>query len=218
MEPAGYRLERTAPARDLAPFVDLHWHVSWDLAPGAEHVQGLLPFPCVNLAAGPDGVLVHGPITHREDRVLAGRGEARGTRIRAGAFPALAGDLPARRTTDARLTLDEVFGAPGARLAAELAEPGLTVAQHRATVEAFLRARAPETLDAPALLAGRIVDALLAEPTGATRIDDVAARFGLTTGSLRRLFRHHVGLTPTQVLTRSRQREALELGYADQAR
>ncbi|MCW2985109.1 MAG: AraC family transcriptional regulator, partial [Conexibacter sp.] len=157
---------------------------------------------------------------------------AHGTRIRAGAFPALAGGLPAHRTTDARLGLHEVFGPPGARLARELAA-GPTATEHRAAVEAFLRERLPDGGPGPqALLASEIVQALLAEPTATTRIADVARRFGLTTRALQRLFRHHVGLTPKQVLTRSRQHEAvervvagaepaaalaLELGYADQA-
>src|ERR1700761_457491 len=51
----GFRLDRTPPAPDLAGLVDLHWHVRWDLPPGVQHVQGVLPFPCVNLGHGSDG-------------------------------------------------------------------------------------------------------------------------------------------------------------------
>jgi len=229
--PTGYRLVREPVAPDLAAYADLHWHVTWDLPPGREHVQGVLPFPCANIAFGPDGALLHGPITRREDRVLAGRGHANGTRLRAGALPALAaGGLPAHRTTDRRLTLVEAFGPDGARLGRALA--GATSAEHRAAVEAFLRERLPGAgPDPQALLAARMVDALLAEPATA-RVGAVAARFGLSPRALQRLFRHYVGLTPKQVLQRSRAHEAvervaagdrppaelaLELGYSDQA-
>jgi AraC-like DNA-binding protein len=230
IEPAtGYRLARHEPAADLAASVDTHWEVEWDLPAGAAHVQGVLPYPCVNLAAGPDGVLVHGPITRREDRVLAGRGHARGTRIRAGAFPGFAGGMQAWRVTDRRATLAEVFGPAGAALACAL--PDATGPEHRTAVEAFLRERLPDRPDPQAELAGRVVDALLAEPTVA-RVADVAERFALSPRALQRLFRRYVGLSPKAVLTRSRLHEAvervaageqpraelaLELGYADQA-
>jgi AraC-like DNA-binding protein len=229
---AGFRLVRHAPAADLAHVVDLHWHVTWDLPAGAEHVQGVLPFPCVNLGTGTDGDFVHGPITRRDDRLLRGRGHALGTRIRAGLFGQLTGGAPpAHALTDRVLSFAEAFGpCDGARLAAALrAAP--TPAAHRAAVEAFLRPRVPERLDPAALRAAAVVDALLAEPAQA-RVGDVAARFGLSPRALQRLFRAHVGLTPKQVLQRARLQEAvqrvaagdvpraelaLELGYADQA-
>jgi AraC-like DNA-binding protein len=226
----GFRLERHDPAPDLAVLIDFHWHVVWDLPPGVEHVQGVLPFPCVNLGAGSDGLFVQGPITRRDDRVLRGRGHALGTRIAAGMFGALAeGELPAHRTTDRNLGFGEAFGSDGDRLAREL--PGLDPEAHRRRVEAFVRERAPAVPDPQALLAGRVVATLLAQPA-VTRVADVAARFGLSSRALQRLFRHYVGLTPKQVLQRSRMHEAVEriaagdgppaglaldLGYADQA-
>jgi AraC-like DNA-binding protein len=165
--------------------------------------------------------------------VLRGRGHALGTRIAAGMWPVLAAGMPAHRTTDRNLTFAEAFGdRDGARLARALrAAP--TPAAHRAAVEAFLRERAPARPDPDAVLAGRIVAALLAQPTAAARVADVAAGAGLSPRALQRLFRRHVGLTPKQVLQRSRLHEAVErvaardgasraelaldLGYADQA-
>ncbi|WP_272476596.1 helix-turn-helix domain-containing protein [Baekduia alba] len=229
---AGFRLERHAPAPDLAGLIDFHWHVAWDLAPGAEHVQGVLPFPCVNLGAGSDGLFVHGPITRRDDRTLRGRGHALGTRIAAGLFPTIAYDnLEAHRTTDRILTFGEAFGPDGERLAVRLPDAGAPPA-HRALVEDLMRRRAAaRPPDPQALLANRVVVAILAEPTVA-RVADVAARHALSPRALQRLFRRYVGLTPKQVLQRSRLHEAVErvtagdgtgadlafdLGYADQA-
>jgi AraC-like DNA-binding protein len=229
----GFALERHAPASDLAELVDFHWHVRWDLPPGREHVQGVLPFPCVNLGTGTDGDFVHGPVTRRDDRVLWGAGHALGTRIAAGMWPTVAGGMAAHRLTDRNLGFAEAFGAAGGDRLRRALHAAPTPAARRAAVEAFLRERAPAAPDPDALLAGRIVAVLLAEPTATTRVADVAARFGLAPRALQRLFRAHVGLTPKQVLQRSRLHEAVErvvagdgasraelaldLGYADQA-
>jgi AraC-like DNA-binding protein len=236
---SGFRLDRTAPAPDLAGLVDLHWHVRWDLPPGAAHVQGVLPFPCVNLGHGSDGPFVAGPVSGRDDRTLSGRGHALGTRIAAGLFPTLT-TLPAHVLTDRTVTFAEAFGPDGARLEETLAAaPG--PAEHRAAVEAFLRARVVAAgADATAAqhrergrLANRVVTAIIedAEP-GRTSVADVAAHHGMTTRGLQRLFRDYVGLTPKQVLQRARLHEAVErvaarsagaadlaydLGYADQS-
>lgn len=226
----GFRLDRTPPAPDLAALVDLHWHVRWDLPPGAGHVQGVLPFPCVNLGHGSDGPFVAGPVTGRDDRTLQGRGHALGTRIAAGLFPAIS-DVPAHALTDRTLSFAEAFGPDGTRLERALAQ-ARSPEEHRAHVEDFLRARW-QGEDERARLANRVCVAIIddAEP-GQTSVAEVARRHGLTTRALQRLFRDHVGLTPKQVLQRARLHEAVErvaagrdaaadlaydLGYADQA-
>jgi AraC-like DNA-binding protein len=226
----GFRLDRTPPAADLAGLVDLHWHVRWDLPPGAAHVQGVLPFPCVNIGHGSDGPFVAGPVSGRDDRTLQGRGHALGTRIGAGLF-AEVGDVPAHALTDRTLAFAEAFGPDGERLERALAEaPGAE--EHRAAVEAFLRRRWRGE-DERARLANRICVAVIEDPEpGRASVAAVAERHGLTTRALQRLFRDHVGLTPKQVLQRARLHEAVErvaarseapadlaydLGYADQS-
>lgn len=236
---SGFRLDRTPPAPDLAGLVDLHWHVRWDLPPGVRHVQGVLPFPCANLGHGSDGPFVAGPVSARDDRTLQGRGHALGTRIAAGLFPTIAA-LPAHALTDRTLTFAEAFGPEGTRLEHQLAAaPG--PAEHRAAVEAFLRARvAAEGEGAAAAqhrerarLANRVVVAIIEDAVpGRMSVAGVAEQHGLTTRSLQRLFRDYVGLTPKQVLQRARLHEAVErvaersepaadlaydLGYSDQS-
>jgi AraC-like DNA-binding protein len=226
----GFRLDRTPPAPDLAGLVDLHWHVRWDLPPGVAHVQGVLPFPCVNLGHGSDGPFVAGPVSGRDDRTLQGRGHALGTRIAAGLFPAIS-DVPAHALTDRTLSFAEAFGPDGERLERALAGAS-TPEEHRAHVEAFLRRRWRGD-DERGRLANRVVVAIIDDPEpGRARVADVARRHGLTTRGLQRLFRDHVGLTPKQVLQRARLHEAVErvaansdaaaelaydLGYADQS-
>jgi AraC-like DNA-binding protein len=222
----GNRLSRLAPAPDLSEYVDFHWMVEWDLP--ERHVQGVLPFPCFNLVAAPDGVFVHGPVTRRYDRELEGRGRGIGTRLRAGTYPGFTG-RPAWPLVDRQLPPHDVFGPAGGALACTLARD-LDPDEHVEAVEAFLRARRPDR-DPRAEIAMRIVDEMLAEPASA-RVGDIAARFGLSPRALQRLFRHYVGVSPKTVLQRSRMHEAvvrvsrgeeegaalaLELGYSDQA-
>jgi AraC-like DNA-binding protein len=225
----GFRLDRTPPAPDLAGLVDLHWHVRWDLPPGTRHVQGVLPFPCVNLGHGSDGPFVAGPVSGRDDRTLEGRGHALGTRIAAGLFPAIAA-LAAHALTDRVLSFAEAFGPDGERLERALAGAS-SAAEHRAHVEAFLRSRI--RYDERARLANRICVALIDDPRpGKASVAGVAEQHGLTVRSLQRLFRDYVGLTPKQVLQRARLHEAVErvaergeaavdlaydLGYSDQS-
>ena len=98
-------------------------------------------------------------------------------------------------------------------------------------MEAFLRERRPPpdpTLDTIAA----IVTTMLEDPAVA-RVDALAARHGMSTRTLQRLFRRYVGVSPKWVLKRYRLHEAaeriaegrdgswaataLELGYFDQA-
>jgi AraC-like DNA-binding protein len=226
--PPRFALDRRVPPGDLAGRVDLHWSVAWDLPPGERHVQGVLPFPCFNIAwALPEGVRVHGPVTRRYDRVLEGRGRGVGTRLSAGTFPGLTG-WAAADLTDREASLGELFGADGDALERRL--EGASFADFVAAVEDFLRARPPAP-DPAAELAARVVEHMLAQPVGA-RVAEVAVHFALSPRSLQRLFRRYVGLSPKAVLQRSRAHEAaqrveagaddgaslaLDLGYSDQA-
>jgi AraC-like DNA-binding protein len=226
---ARFRLGRRPPAPDLAAVVDFHWMVEWDLRGEAPHVQSVLPFPCVNLAADDYGLRVYGPTTRRFDRELSARGWAVGTRFGAGLFAGFGG-VPLADLTDAARPAGDVFGASGAALAADVAEA--SPEDHIAAVERFLRARRPPP-DPRADLAARVVEEMLRHPAGAT-VAGLAAATGVSPRTLQRLFRTHVGLTPKQVLQRSRLHEALErldagagtgdgaalaldLGYSDQA-
>ena len=44
-----FRLARYEPAPDLAPYLDYHWIVEWDLRGQPDFVQRTLPYPVVNL-------------------------------------------------------------------------------------------------------------------------------------------------------------------------
>jgi AraC-like DNA-binding protein len=218
-----FRLTRYPPADDLAELVERHWIVEWDL--DAPFTQELVTHPCVNLVFEADVALVHGVVTGRGARTIAGRGKAVGVKFRPGGLhPWL--PVPAHRLTDRAITLDEAFGA---NPHAEVVAAG-TDARQIAVVERFLRAlpRADDPLVAEVVDIFRLI---LHDPS-LVRVEQLAARAGRSPRSLQRLFREYVGVTPKWVLQRLRLQEAadrmldgagdwaalaLDLGYFDQA-
>ena len=176
---------------------------------------------------GRSGVM--GVLTGRFTRELDGRGRAFGVRFRPAGFQPFLG-APVATLTDRRLAVADVFGPAGDRLVAELlaapGEPELTAA-----AEAFLLARRPAP-DPDVALVNQVVDQIMADHD-LTRVEDAAARSGIGTRRLQRLFATYVGVTPKWVIRRSRLHEAVErldqgqqvdlaflareLGYFDQA-
>ena len=77
-----------------------------------------------------------------------------------------------------------------------------------AMVSAFLRAhRRPP--DAQQALVMEILDAMRAAPAG-IRVADLAADFAVSTRTMQRMFAHHVGASPKQVLQRLRRQRAVD--------
>lgn len=231
-----YRLDRVAPAPDLAPLIERYWQVAWDLPSGRRAPVSLLPHPSVNL--GFDGgdapvggqVLIHGVGRERFTYQLTGSGRVFGVKFRPGGFlPFLRS--PVSTLTDHTRPLASLWGAPSAdRFARELAAApdlgGLV-----AVAEGHLRHHWPPP-DPEVERVGTIVRALLYDRS-ITRVEDVAGRFGLSARGLQRLFQRYVGVTPKWVLRRYRLHEAaarlaegtsgtwaevaVELGYFDQS-
>jgi AraC-like DNA-binding protein len=218
-----FRLDRQEPARDLAPFVEGHWVVEWDLGGRAPYRAAVLPHPCFHLVAEDGGTFLYGVGGNRFERRLAGRGGAVGTKFRPGGARPFLG-APAWTFTDRSLTARAAFGAEPARRG----DPAGQVA----ALEALLRERLPDPDPDPDIdLIGDVVETMGAEP--ALAVAEVAERHGLSARSLQRLFRDKVGVSPKWVLRRLRLHEAarrvdegaasgaagiaLELGYFDQA-
>jgi AraC-like DNA-binding protein len=223
-----FHLSRHAPPEDLAPFVEGHWLVRWDLESEPYETQ-TLPFPAVNLVIQAGRSAVHGVMTRRFTRLLEGRGGAVGTRFTPGGFSPFVGREMAE-LTDRTLGLADVFG-PGA---SSLEEAVLACDDEReqcARVQAFLRERLPPR-DPEADLATRVVRMAMEDPSVA-RVEELAARAAMSPRALQRLFRKCVGVTPKWTIQRFRIQEAadrvgrgervdwpalaLELGYFDQA-
>ncbi len=234
LEPAAARaafvLERHAPHPDLADRIERHWVTRWDLCGRPEHVQRVLPHPCVNLVAYDGIVRVHGVPAGVDARRLGGAGCAIGTKFRPGAFAAWSRVAPPA-LRGAVLTLEEALGPDGRRLEAEILAAVPDAAAVTDAVTAFLRARAPAADPAYVLLRAVVADMLARPPE--TRVGAIARDHGVSERTLQRLFRDLVGVGPKWVLRRHRLHEATEriaadpdadlaglahaLGYADQA-
>lgn len=215
-----------APAGDaLADVVDWFWAVEWSLPPGAERFQEVLTHPSGHLTVEAGVAWVQGVLTRRFRRRLVGSGHVVGAKLQPSGLSALGlepADLVDRRVPAAGLL--DVTG-----LAGISAEPGLEAGM--AALDAWLTARAPRR---PA--GAEVVDAavaLAAADPELTRVDDLAARLGVTVRTLQRRFDRHLGVGPKSVLQRLRLQEALagiesgadadwaalagRLGFADQA-
>jgi AraC-like DNA-binding protein len=220
---------RVAPQTDLADVVEQHWIVCWDRRglPGLRHE--VLPDPAVNLAVESPGALLYGVGSGHSVRELQGRGMVVGTKFRPGGFSGFRPG-PVSAIRGRVLTMSDAFGAAGVQLDASLAAAS-DVSAIIAAVSAFLRAHRPPP-DAQQALVMEILDAMRAAPPG-IRVADLAADFAVATRTIQRMFAHHVGASPKQVLQRLRRQRAVdclsdgqplhlarlaaELGYFDQA-
>lgn len=220
---------RIAPSHDLEDVVQHLWSVGWDLRDGAPQRRETLPHPNVHLVIERGKSAIWGVHTTRFVRTLEGRGEVFGVKFRVGGFRALV-DAPMSRLRDRSLDLRDVFGADADGLESEV----LSVdddAQRGAIVETLLRRHVKRVGD-DTRRAAAIVDDIAAEASIA-RVEDVIARWSMSSRSLQRLFNDCVGVGPKWVIQRFRLHEALEriaagrdvdwttlaheLGYFDQA-
>ena len=225
-----FHLDRAPASADIADLVERHWLVRWDLPAGRRAAVTLLPHPCVNLVYDRGHVMIAGVGRERFRYEYEGAGRVFGVKFRPGGFlPFLR--RPVGAITDQYLPLAALWGTADAdRLARDLAAaPDLDTLV--AAAERHLRAHWPPP-DPEVAAVGRIVHDLLHDRT-VTRVDDVTARFGLSTRSLQRLFQRYVGVSPKWVLQRYRLHEAaarlaegtggtwaevaVDLGYFDQS-
>jgi AraC-like DNA-binding protein len=220
-----FRLTREHPSPDLAPWVERHWMVEWDLQ--APYTQELLNHPTVNLAVEATGAGIFGIRKARDRRTIDGRGRVVGVKFRPGGFQPYFG-ASVHTLTNRVVPLRAVFGAAGDELAAAVrAEADAPFA----VMEAFLRAHRPPP-DPQLDVIASIVRTMLDDPA-VVRVDELAERHAMSPRTLQRLFRRYVGVSPKWVLQRYRLHEAaeriaegrdgdwaataLELGYFDQA-
>jgi AraC-like DNA-binding protein len=217
-----FRLHRRPPAPDLAPFVEQHWVVEWDLRGREPYTSEVLPYPSFHLVVEDGGAFLYGVGADRFSRRLEGRGGAVGAKfVPGGAHPFLGG-APAWEFTNRTVPAREAFGAD--------LPVHADAADQIAATEAFLRARLPPP-DPDVAFVGAVVATMAAEP--ALTVAAVAERHGVSARTLQRLFRRCVGVSPKWVLQRHRVQDAAqrvdaggaadaaataqELGYFDQA-
>jgi AraC-like DNA-binding protein len=219
---------RVEPPPDLADRIEHFWSVHWNLEGLPPQTQETLSYPNVHLVVEPGTSGAWGVHTARWTRVLEGRSSAFGVKFRPGAFRSLLGRAVTSIAND-QVASTTLFGADAALLDAVLACDEDAAAARVASD--FLRPRLPAA-DAPALLAGRIVDAAAAD-LDLHSAEELARRFDMSLRALQRLFSEYVGVGPKWVIKRYRMHEAVarvqagqpvswaalaqDLGYFDQA-
>jgi AraC-like DNA-binding protein len=224
-----FTLDRYQPSAALAPFVEYHWVLHWDLRGQPPHEQTILPHPNVNLSFEPSGAAIYGVDRRLFTRSLSGQGQVLGVRFRAGGFRPFWG-APVSQLTDRVVPASRLFGPGAERTRQEVMCADGDASMACAAEGLLLSARpAPDPL---ALQAGSLVGRVVADPS-LRRVDELARASGMTARSLQRLFADYVGVSPKWVMRRARLHEAAaradggevvdwaklaaDLGYADQA-
>lgn len=230
-----FTLARLDPSARLAPFVEYHWIVRWDLRGLPDYEQAVLPHPNVHLVfeGGHGGAGIFGVDRSLFTRRLSGLGKGHGVRFRPGGFRPFWG-RPVSSLTDKVTPATELFG-PAAEDTRTLIMKAGTDAEMVAHAEELLSGFLPSPDPAVVLAmeqAAALVDLIVDDP-GLRRVDQLALAAGLTVRGVQRLFAEYVGCSPKWVMRRARLHEAAQradsgepvdwgqlaadLGYADQA-
>lgn len=228
-----FRLQRYEPGEPLAPYVDRLWCVSWQLGPDEVFDQPIFAHPAVNVVLEPERANVYGPPTRLSRQRLTGQGWGVAAMFRPGGARPFVGSARhwvdriepiAEQWIDGAAVVEDVRSAAGPPEVAELARV--------VRLRSFLTGLAPAEVPADTALVSAAAS-LIADDRTLCRVEDLAARAGVGTRSLQRLFAEHVGMSPKQVIRRYRLLEAAEsvatgadvswaqlatdLGYSDQA-
>ena len=210
---AHFGLTRHVPSPEIAERVERHWIVRWDLRGRSPYTQEVLPHPCVNLVFQEGEGRVYGIVPAKFSRRLEGEGVAVGTKFRPGAFAGFI-DFPMSRLVARSLSLTEAFGSYGNSLEREVAAHA-DVADQVAAVERFVAARMPGPDPGFDLISAVVADMLSSPPRA--KVEEIAARHGVSARTLQRLFQRYVGMGPKWVLQRYRLHEAAERMAAGEA-
>jgi AraC-like DNA-binding protein len=224
-----FTLDRYQPSAALAPFVEYHWVLHWDLRGQPPHEQTILPHPNVHLSFEPSGTAIYGVDRRLFTRSLTGQGQVLGVRFWAGGFRPFWG-APISQLTNRVVPTARLFG-PAAERAWQAVMTADGDASMVCAAEGLLLSARPApdpVVSQVAALVGRIVD----DPS-LRRVGQLARASGMTVRSLQRLFADYVGVSPKWVMRRARLHEAAaradsgehvdwaelaaDLGYADQA-
>ena len=232
------QFHRYPPSSGIDYAVRWFWLPEWNLAPGRESRQEVLPFPACNLTVEGETVSLVGPPSKRSYRVLEGHGWCVGALLRPAATHELLRQhfggqaIDQIRDGSVELELPQLARAVSRRMVA-VDRPD--VERHRLAVQAvedFLRASIePPPQGSEAALANQL-EAALGDPT-LIRADQLPERLPASIRTLQRIAGRYFGVPLHAMIRRRRLQEsaarlrnepelslatlASELGYADHA-
>ncbi|GAA4156754.1 helix-turn-helix domain-containing protein [Gryllotalpicola daejeonensis] len=214
-----------------AALVRHYWLVEYGFPPEGGTDVPILVYPACNLVIEHDKARLYAPSPRLAVQHLEGAGIAFGVLLQVATGSRLAA-RPVDEFVGDSIAIGE--NPAVARVRALMQGPGDAATRHAAAIAAFedwLAQPVPSLTDDD-LLMNEVAAAVEADST-LMRVDELAARFGLTTRRLERLVARYVGLTPKWMIQRRRLQEAAarlrsepatelstlaaELGYADYA-
>ncbi len=197
-----FELDRAEPPDDLRHVLDRLWTVAWDLPPGQEFEQEILPFPHVNMAFDEGALKVHGPAQERFVRVLSGRGWASGVRFRPAGFFALS-NRPMRDVADRVFPAADVTGA-----AAPPCPSGPEEA--RQALLDYVRAGI-QNVDSTEIVRVNLWVEQAQDDRTITSAADLARFSGVSLRTLQRMLEKYVGVSSQWIVRRARVQQCAEL-------
>ena len=216
-----HSLRRYAVPEPLTPYVEWIWAVTWDLPAAVCQPAPVLSHPCVHATLeGDDGVrhghrmpaaLVHGVLTRRFELALEGRGWVVGARFFPGGFAALTG-LDAGELTDRVVRWEGER--PGATAALRAARRSTEESDRVEILGEWWASQVPGAPDPTYPVVRALVTEVERDRT-LVRVDDLAARSGLSTRGVQRLTSRYVGVPPTWLIRRYRMQDALAALHTD---
>jgi AraC-like DNA-binding protein len=201
---------RYEPPADLAPYVEHFWTVHWDLREHGPHRQEVLPHPSQHWVIERGRSEIQGILRGRFQRVLRGRSHVQSVKFRPGALTAFV-DRSMHQLAGKRVRAVDVLGPRVRDVSARLRDA--SDAEAIDVLSRALRSFEPK-LDAPAMLAGEIVQAI-EHDREIISVAQVCERWEITPLRLQRLFRRRVGTTPKWVIQRYRLHEVIERVHAE---
>ena len=201
-----FRLERFAPAPDLAPFIEYFWLVAWELPDGVTHVQRTLPSPCIHLVFDAGKTAVFGVMTGSFEYTLKNSGRVLGVRFRPGAFRSFLGQ-PVQSITNRELPLSSLFHCDDVEAERSVLEAPDDAGMVAAASAVIRRALPPP--DAEIERIGAIMQAVQ-QHADITRVQLLADVTGISVRRLQILFKEYVGATPKWVIRRNRLLDAAD--------
>lgn len=203
-----FHLQRIPVSDALAPWLEFHWIVEWDLADGEAHVQRVMPYPNANLVFDIGRTALHGPVRGMFEQHLTGRARVHGVRFKCGGLrPWLDHPMSALATPQAAPAPCLPLDADPEALAQEILAM-VDVTDAVARVERCLMARLPP-IDPWVTQIDEAVKAVQRDST-LTRAADLQDRLGLGERALQRCFANYVGVSPKWVVQRARIHDALQ--------
>ncbi len=202
-----FRLTRYLPSAELAPFVEHHWTIHWDLRGRPPYVSEVLPHPSVNVAFTDERGWITGVTTGKYTYEVRDLGLIVGTMFRPGGFFPF-WRRPVTELTDQVIPVTDVFTTAGDDFRRSLLAHDADE-ERIARLEDLLRAQGA-TADRNLDLVRDALDAI-GSHRGLRTVAGVAERVHVSARTLQNVFRKYVGVGLKWVLMRYRLIEAAEL-------